>query len=133
MAGAVRRVVVIGPSHHAAFRGIAVPTAQPFATPLGRVPVDREALSSLAGLRFVGLADVGNGLTNVAMVVPERDLANLAGDRDGFMDRWLRSKPQLAPRVAAAQSNSRFLILGAAGLLVLCGLSGALIVAGRTK
>ncbi len=50
-------MVVIGPSHHAAFRGIAVSTAQAFATPLGRVPVDREALSGLADLRFVGLAD----------------------------------------------------------------------------
>ena len=56
-AQAIRRAVVIGPSHHAAFRGIAAPTAQAFATPLGRVPVDREALSSLAGLRFVGPAD----------------------------------------------------------------------------
>ena len=56
-ARAVRRAVVIGPSHHAAFRGIAAPTAEAFATPLGRVPVDREALSGLAGLRFVGLAD----------------------------------------------------------------------------
>ena len=53
----IRRVVVIGPSHHAAFRGIAAPTAEAFATPLGRVPVDREALAGLAGLRFVGLAD----------------------------------------------------------------------------
>ncbi len=54
MARAVRRVVVIGPSHHAAFRGIAVPTAQAFATPLGRVPVDREALSNLYRPRLMG-------------------------------------------------------------------------------
>ncbi len=56
-AQAVWRVVVIGPSHHAAFRGIAAPTVEAFATPLGRVPVDRESLSAVAGLRFVGLAD----------------------------------------------------------------------------
>jgi MEMO1 family protein len=54
---AIRRVVVIGPSHHATFRGIAAPTADAFATPLGRVPVHLEALSGLAGLSFVGLAD----------------------------------------------------------------------------
>jgi flavin-dependent dehydrogenase len=52
---------------------------------------------------FVGLADVGHGLTNVAMVVPERALAGLGGDRTGFMERWLASKPQLAPRIAAAE------------------------------
>jgi AmmeMemoRadiSam system protein B len=56
-APAIRRAVVIGPSHHAAFRGIAAPIAEAFATPLGRVPVDRESLSGLAGLRFVWLAD----------------------------------------------------------------------------
>jgi MEMO1 family protein len=49
--------VLIGPSHHAAFRGIAAPAAEALATPLGRVPVDREALSGLADSRFVGLAD----------------------------------------------------------------------------
>ena len=52
---------------------------------------------------FVGLADVGGGLTNVAMVVPQRALAGLGGDRTGFMERWLLSKPQLAKRIAGAE------------------------------
>lgn len=52
---------------------------------------------------FVGLADVGGGLTNVAMVVPQRALAGMNGDRSGFMERWLLSKPQLAPRIRAAE------------------------------
>ena len=56
-AQAIRRAVVIGPSHHAAFRGIAAPTAEAFATPLGRVPMDRDALSDLAGQRLVALDD----------------------------------------------------------------------------
>ena len=38
------RVVVIGPSHHVPFRGIAAPRAEAFATPLGEVPVDRTAI-----------------------------------------------------------------------------------------
>ena len=42
-ARSVRRVVVIGPSHHVAFRGIAAPMAEDFATPLGRVPVGIDA------------------------------------------------------------------------------------------
>jgi AmmeMemoRadiSam system protein B len=48
------RVVVIGPSHHVAFRGIAAPRAAAFRTPLGEVPVDRGALAELPG---VTLAD----------------------------------------------------------------------------
>jgi MEMO1 family protein len=56
-AQAIRRAVVIGPSHHAAFRGIAAPIAEAFATPLGRVPMDRDALSDLAGQRLVALDD----------------------------------------------------------------------------
>jgi MEMO1 family protein len=52
------RVVVIGPSHYVAFRGIAVPHhAGAFRTPLAEVPVDREALTALAGLPGVVLAD----------------------------------------------------------------------------
>jgi MEMO1 family protein len=56
-AQAVTRVVLIGPAHYVPVRGIAVPTADAFETPLGRVPVDREALSALADLPFVVMAD----------------------------------------------------------------------------
>jgi MEMO1 family protein len=54
---AITRVVVIGPAHYVPVRGIAVPTADAFETPLGRVPVDREALSAIADLPFVVTAD----------------------------------------------------------------------------
>src|SRR5262245_13099419 len=50
IAGTITRVVVIGPAHYVALRGIAVPTADAFETPLGRVPVDRDALAALADL-----------------------------------------------------------------------------------
>jgi MEMO1 family protein len=50
---AIERVVVIGPAHYVPFRGIAVPTATAFATPLGRVPVDQDAIASLNDLPFV--------------------------------------------------------------------------------
>lgn len=43
----VRRVVVLGPSHFVPFEGVAMPEAEAFATPLGHVPVDREARSLL--------------------------------------------------------------------------------------
>jgi AmmeMemoRadiSam system protein B len=51
------RVVLIGPAHYVSFRGIAVPTAVAFDTPLGRVPLDRDALSAIAELPGVRAAD----------------------------------------------------------------------------
>ena len=48
--GIVRRVVLLGPCHRVPVRGLALPEAAAFATPLGQVPIDREAVASLAGL-----------------------------------------------------------------------------------
>lgn len=53
----VERAVILGPSHHADFRGIAVPEAGFFDTPLGEVEVDREAMSILSGLPWVIASD----------------------------------------------------------------------------
>jgi AmmeMemoRadiSam system protein B len=55
--GQVRRVVLIGPSHHVPFRGLAVPSAGSFATPLGEVPLDRAAIGRLLALPQVALRD----------------------------------------------------------------------------
>ncbi len=51
--GIVRRVVLLGPCHRVPVRGLALPEATAFATPLGQVPIDQEALASLAGLSQV--------------------------------------------------------------------------------
>jgi MEMO1 family protein len=56
----IDRVVVIGPVHYVPLRGIAVPTAEAFATPLGRVSVDRAALAALANLPFVRANDAAH-------------------------------------------------------------------------
>ena len=48
--GMVRRVVLLGPCHRMPVRGLALPDAAAFDTPLGQVPVDREAVASLAEL-----------------------------------------------------------------------------------
>jgi MEMO1 family protein len=56
-AQSVKRVVLIGPAHFVPVRGIAAPTVDAFETPLGCVPVDREALSAIADLPFVVEAD----------------------------------------------------------------------------
>ena len=53
LAGRIRRVVLLGPAHRWPFRGIAYPTAERLRTPLGTVPVDREALAAIADLPSV--------------------------------------------------------------------------------
>jgi AmmeMemoRadiSam system protein B len=42
--GAIRRVVLLGPAHRVAVRGLAVPRADTFVTPLGSIAIDAEAL-----------------------------------------------------------------------------------------
>lgn len=51
---------------------------------------------------FVGVADVGAGVTTVAAVFPSRRAFDFSGDRGGFLDRWLASKPHLRSRFSAA-------------------------------
>jgi AmmeMemoRadiSam system protein B/AmmeMemoRadiSam system protein A len=48
--GIVKRVVLLGPTHRVAVRGLALPGAEFFDTPLGRIPIDQEAAQALAGL-----------------------------------------------------------------------------------
>ena len=57
----IERVVLIGPAHYVRLRGIAAPTASAFETPLGRVPVDQEALAAVSDLSFVSEADAPHG------------------------------------------------------------------------
>ena len=47
-AGKIRRVVLLGPSHRVAFEGMALSSARAFRTPLGDVPIDREACARIA-------------------------------------------------------------------------------------
>jgi menaquinone-9 beta-reductase len=51
---------------------------------------------------YVGIADVGGGLTTVALVVPASRAREFSGDRAAFLERWLTSRPHLAPRFAGA-------------------------------
>ena len=49
----IKRVVLLGPAHRVGFQGLAVSGAAAFLTPLGEVPVDREAVNQLLALPFV--------------------------------------------------------------------------------
>jgi AmmeMemoRadiSam system protein B len=53
----IRRVVLIGPAHRVAFRGIAVPSVDAFWSPLGAVPLDTAAIEALRSLPQVSVAD----------------------------------------------------------------------------
>ncbi len=46
----IRRVVLLGPTHRVAVRGLALPGAEAFATPLGTVQLDLEAAQAIAHL-----------------------------------------------------------------------------------
>lgn len=61
-ARSLRRIVLLGPSHREWFRGLAVPTVQAFATPLGVMRVDAAALITLRQLDAVVVADAPHAL-----------------------------------------------------------------------
>lgn len=52
-----KRVLLLGPSHRFPFRGIALPRAGAFETPLGTVPLDLSACEALQRLPFVAVED----------------------------------------------------------------------------
>jgi len=56
----IRRVVLLGPAHRVALRGLAAPRALAFETPLGTVPVDQAALSTLSDLPQVHFSDAAH-------------------------------------------------------------------------
>lgn len=60
--GKVRCVVLIGPAHRVALRGLAASSAEAFDTPLGPLPVDREALERVSTLPQVTVLDEAHRL-----------------------------------------------------------------------
>jgi AmmeMemoRadiSam system protein B/AmmeMemoRadiSam system protein A len=58
--GIVTRVVMLGPVHRVPVRGLAVPTDDAFATPLGTVTIDRAALDTVRDLPQVVASDAAH-------------------------------------------------------------------------
>ena len=79
-----RRVAVV--AHHRGVEGIGA---------VGEMHVEHDG--------YVGLADVGGALTNVAVVVPVSRARDMAGDPATFLARWIAARPHLAPRFARAE------------------------------
>ena len=61
---------------------------------------------------YVGIADVGGGLTTVALVVPSGPAKSFAAGRERFLDAWLAARPQLAARFANATRVSPVVATG---------------------
>lgn len=61
-ARSLRRVVLVGPSHREWFRGLALPAAAAFATPLGVARIDAQAAHQLSQLPGVVVSDVPHRL-----------------------------------------------------------------------
>jgi AmmeMemoRadiSam system protein B len=51
------RVILLGPSHHAAFQGAALPEAETYVTPLGKVPIDSGAVKDLSAGKGIQVTD----------------------------------------------------------------------------
>lgn len=56
----VRRVVLFGPTHRVPVRGLALPSARAFATPLGLVDVDQEAVAAALAMPQVSQSDAAH-------------------------------------------------------------------------
>lgn len=57
VAGRIHRVVLLGPAHRVAVRGLALPSAKSFLTPIGSVAIDQEAAETLLALPQVSVND----------------------------------------------------------------------------
>lgn len=77
-----RRIAIV-----AHYRGVAA------VGPSGEMHVERDG--------YLGLADVGGGLTNVALVVPASRAQSAA--QPTFIDTWIGRRAHLAPRFASAR------------------------------
>jgi len=53
----VKRVLLIGPAHRVYLKGMAIPSVERFATPLGEVRLDRDALDQISKLPEVEISD----------------------------------------------------------------------------
>lgn len=60
--GKIKRVILLGPAHRVPFRGLAATGADQFSTPLGNVPIDREAIDQIKGLKQVAILDAAHSM-----------------------------------------------------------------------
>jgi AmmeMemoRadiSam system protein B len=56
----IERVLLIGPAHRVYVRGLALPAAEEFATPLGKIPLDLEVVMNLKKLPQVSVSEAAH-------------------------------------------------------------------------
>lgn len=56
----INRVVLLGPCHRVAFKGLAAPESTVFNTPLGDIPIDQKAIEELTHLEQVTASDLAH-------------------------------------------------------------------------
>jgi geranylgeranyl reductase family protein len=64
-------------------------------TEMGEMHVDYDG--------YFGMVDVGDGLMNVAVVVPMSRAKEMGDDKAEFFERWIASRPHLAERFVGAE------------------------------
>ncbi len=89
----IKRVVMIGPAHRVWIPAVATTSVQLFETPLGRVPVDRDAITTVAKLPWLQTNDAAHG--------PEHSLEVQLPFLQTVLDNF-----GLVPFVAGAQATS---------------------------
>jgi AmmeMemoRadiSam system protein B len=57
LAGKINRVLLFGPAHRVALQGVALPSVDAFATPLGDIPLDKDSIERACALPGVCLSD----------------------------------------------------------------------------
>lgn len=71
---------------------------------IGEMHVERDG--------YVGIADVGGGITTTALVVPAARSGDIAGHKEAFLEHWLAARSHLAPRFADAARVSPVVATG---------------------
>lgn len=56
----ITRVILLGPAHRVAVRGLVLPSVDNFSTPLGHVPIDKQALATISDLPQVTTMDAAH-------------------------------------------------------------------------
>ena len=75
----IKRVVMLGPAHRVAVRGLALPDTEAFATPLGRIPLDQDAMRRAQTLPQVCLSRAAHAAEH-SLEVQLPFLQNVLGD-----------------------------------------------------